>query len=111
MTVRYPFFEAATPSPCAGTAIYFDNSKQFYLIRVSTNRHYSTVSLTQTKKKNYETKQKLVEEIQGCCEKYHNIYIVETKNERNNLLKDVRDAWKHSRYITILMTKGPSHER
>lgn len=55
------------------------------------------VSLTQTKKKSYETKQKLVEEIQACCEKYRNIYVIETKNERNNLLKDVRDAWKHSR--------------
>jgi len=55
------------------------------------------VPLTVTKKKAYETKKELVTEIQGCSDKYAHIFLVEVHNERNNLIKEIRESWKHSR--------------
>lgn len=36
-------------------------------------------------------------EIQECCDKYAHIFLIEVHNERNNLLKEIRESWKHSR--------------
>jgi len=55
------------------------------------------VPLTVTKKKSYETKKDLVSSIQECCDKYAHLYLIEVHNERNNLLKEIRESWKHSR--------------
>jgi len=55
------------------------------------------VPLTVTKKKSYETKKELVSEIQECCDKYAHVFLIEVHNERNNLIKEIRESWKHSR--------------
>lgn len=60
-----------------------------------------SVPLTVTKKKSYDTKKELVSEIQDCCDKYAHIFLIEVHNERNNLLKEIRESWKHSRYETF----------
>jgi len=56
------------------------------------------VSLTQTKKKGLELKQKVVDEIRTCCDKYQRIFTFSTQNMRNSKLKDVRQEWKTSRF-------------
>jgi len=61
------------------------------------SRRDKIVALTTTKKKHYDTKKSLVSDVQDCCEKYANVFVLEVHNERNNLLKDIRESWKHSR--------------
>jgi len=56
------------------------------------------VSLTQTKKKGLELKQKVVDEIRTCCDKYARIFTFSVQNMRNSKLKDVRQEWKQSRF-------------
>ncbi|XP_060114779.1 mRNA turnover protein 4 homolog [Heteronotia binoei] len=55
------------------------------------------VSLTKTTKKGLEFKQNLIEELRKCVDTYKYIYIFSIANVRNNKLKDIRNAWKHSR--------------
>ncbi|CAL1608197.1 unnamed protein product [Knipowitschia caucasica] len=57
------------------------------------------VSLTKTAKKGLELKQKLIEELRKCTDTYTNLFIFSVENMRNNKLKDVRTAWKHSRFF------------
>jgi len=52
------------------------------------------VSLTQTKKKGLEHKQKLVTEIRSAIDDYDSVYIFSIENMRNNKLKEVREEWK-----------------
>lgn len=61
------------------------------------SRRDKIVPLTVTKKKHYDTKKDLVSEIQDCCDKYAHIFVLQVHNDRNNLLKEVRESWKHSR--------------
>ncbi|XP_075997593.1 mRNA turnover protein 4 homolog [Genypterus blacodes] len=57
------------------------------------------VSLTKTAKKGLESKQKLIEELRKCVDTYRNLFIFSVANMRNNKLKDIRTAWKHSRFF------------
>ncbi|XP_017264224.1 mRNA turnover protein 4 homolog [Kryptolebias marmoratus] len=57
------------------------------------------VSLTKTTKKGLESKQKLIEELRKCVDTYRNLFIFSVENMRNNRLKDIRTAWKHSRFF------------
>ncbi|KAK7915697.1 hypothetical protein WMY93_011458 [Mugilogobius chulae] len=57
------------------------------------------ISLTKTAKKGLELKQKLIEELRKCADTYTNLFIFSVANMRNNKLKDVRTAWKHSRFF------------
>ncbi|XP_028853899.1 mRNA turnover protein 4 homolog [Denticeps clupeoides] len=75
------------------------------------------VSLTKTAKKGLETKQKLIEELRQCVDTYRHVFIFSVENMRNNKLKDIRTAWKHSRFffgknkvMMIALGKGPSDE-
>ncbi|XP_052249212.1 mRNA turnover protein 4 homolog [Dreissena polymorpha] len=56
------------------------------------------VSLTQTRKKGLELKQKLIEDIRDNVDKYARIFTFSVHNMRNTYLKDVRQDWKHSRF-------------
>jgi len=56
------------------------------------------ISLTQTKKKGLENKQKIVEKIHECVDIYKNIFTFSVQNMRNSKLKNVRQAWLHSRF-------------
>ncbi|XP_042333963.1 mRNA turnover protein 4 homolog [Sceloporus undulatus] len=55
------------------------------------------VSLTKTSKKGLQVKQNLIEELRKCVDTYKRLFIFSVANMRNNKLKDVRNAWKHSR--------------
>lgn len=57
------------------------------------------ISLTKTAKKGLETKQKLIQELRECVDTYRNLFIFSVANMRNNKLKDIRTAWKHSRFF------------
>ncbi|XP_033015333.1 mRNA turnover protein 4 homolog [Lacerta agilis] len=55
------------------------------------------VSLTKTAKKGLEVKQNLIEELRKCVDTYKYLFLFSIANMRNNKLKDIRNAWKHSR--------------
>ncbi|XP_070615578.1 mRNA turnover protein 4 homolog [Erythrolamprus reginae] len=55
------------------------------------------VSLTKTTKKGLEAKQNLIEELRKCVDTYKCLFVFSVANMRNNKLKDIRSAWKHSR--------------
>ncbi|MCJ8744665.1 hypothetical protein PDJAM_G00121220 [Pangasius djambal] len=75
------------------------------------------VSLTKTVKKGLEAKQKLIEELRKCVDTYRYVFIFSVENMRNSKLKDIRTAWKHSRFffgknkvMMIALGKGPTDE-
>ncbi|CAG07047.1 unnamed protein product, partial [Tetraodon nigroviridis] len=57
------------------------------------------ISLTKTVKKGLEVKQKLITELRQCVDTYRNLFIFSVANMRNNKIKDIRTAWKHSRFF------------
>ncbi|XP_069466497.1 mRNA turnover protein 4 homolog [Ambystoma mexicanum] len=61
------------------------------------SRRDKKVSLTKTTKKGLEVKQTLIEELRKCVDTYKYLFVLSIENMRNNKLKDVRNAWKHSR--------------
>ncbi|XP_051768795.1 mRNA turnover protein 4 homolog [Ctenopharyngodon idella] len=75
------------------------------------------VSLTKTTKKGLESKQNLIEELRKCADIYRYVFVFSVENMRNNKLKDIRTAWKHSRFffgknkvMMIALGKGPTDE-
>lgn len=75
------------------------------------------VSLTKTAKKGLELKQNLIEELRKCVDTYKYIFIFSVANMRNNKLKDIRNAWKHSRMffgknkvMMVALGRSPSDE-
>ncbi|GAA6231989.1 mRNA turnover protein 4 homolog [Lates japonicus] len=75
------------------------------------------ISLTKTAKKGLELKQKLIEELRKCVDTYRNLFIFSVENMRNNKLKDIRTAWKHSRFffgknkvMMVALGKGETDE-
>ncbi|KAF4107032.1 mRNA turnover protein 4 homolog [Onychostoma macrolepis] len=75
------------------------------------------VSLTKTSKKGLEAKQNLIEELRKCADIYRYVFVFSVENMRNNKLKDIRTAWKHSRFffgknkvMMIALGKGPTDE-
>ncbi|XP_053307896.1 mRNA turnover protein 4 homolog [Spea bombifrons] len=75
------------------------------------------VSLTKTTKKGLQVKQTLIEELRKCVDTYKYLFVLSVENMRNNKLKDVRNAWKHSRLffgknkvMTVALGKGPCDE-
>uniref|UniRef100_A0A672K6A3 Ribosome assembly factor mrt4 n=1 Tax=Sinocyclocheilus grahami TaxID=75366 RepID=A0A672K6A3_SINGR len=62
------------------------------------------VSLTKTTKKGLEAKQNLIEELRKCADIYRYVFVFSVENMRNNKLKDIRTAWKHSRYKHTIST-------
>lgn len=61
------------------------------------NKRNKVVSLTKTKKKPRETKDKLIDEIRSCCEKFSRVYMIEIENERNVFLQEVRKQLRPGR--------------
>ncbi|XP_073426428.1 mRNA turnover protein 4 homolog [Dendrobates tinctorius] len=75
------------------------------------------VSLTKTSKKGLEVKQSLIQELRKCVDTYKYLFVLSVENMRNNKLKDVRNAWKHSRLffgknkvMTVALGKDPCDE-
>ncbi|GCB70171.1 mRNA turnover protein 4 homolog [Scyliorhinus torazame] len=63
------------------------------------SRRDKRVSLTKTTKKGLQIKQNLIEELRKCVDTYKNVFVFSIENMRNNKLKDMRSAWKHSRFF------------
>ncbi|KAG5871580.1 hypothetical protein JTB14_017503 [Gonioctena quinquepunctata] len=57
------------------------------------------ISLTKTDKKGLALKQKIVEDVRNCVEKYKSIYVFTYRNMRNEKMKEVREHWKPSRFF------------
>ncbi|KAL1930765.1 hypothetical protein VTP01DRAFT_10927 [Rhizomucor pusillus] len=57
------------------------------------------VNLTNTEKKGREGKEKLIEEIRSCCDKYEYIWVFSVKDMRNTFLKEIRNDFKSSRFF------------
>lgn len=57
------------------------------------------ISLTKTDKKGLALKQKIVEDVRNCVEKYKSIYLFTFENMRNEKMKEVREEWKPSRFF------------
>ncbi|XP_059144649.1 mRNA turnover protein 4 homolog [Physella acuta] len=57
------------------------------------------VSLTQTRKKGLELKQKLIERIRETADQYARIFTFSVHNMRNVQLKEIRQQWNHSRFF------------
>lgn len=57
------------------------------------------ISLTQTRRKGLELKQKVIEEIRECVDQYARIFTFSVENMRNSKLKGLRNEWKHSRFF------------
>lgn len=75
------------------------------------------VSLTKTDKKGLALKQKIVEDVRNCVEKYKSIYVFTYKNMRNEKMQDIRQEWKPSRFffgknkvISIGLGRTPEEE-
>lgn len=58
-----------------------------------------SVSLTKTDKKGLALKQKIVDDVRGCVEKFKSVYVFTVKNMRNVNMKEVREQWKPSRFF------------
>lgn len=57
------------------------------------------ISLTKTDRKGLSNKQQIIEDIRECRQKYDNIFLFSVQNMRNSKLKDIRTAWKNSRFF------------
>ncbi|KAL4832133.1 hypothetical protein H8958_020080 [Nasalis larvatus] len=75
------------------------------------------VSLTKAAKKGLELKQNLIEELRKCVDTYKYLFIFSVANMRNSKLKDIRNAWKHSRMffgknkvMMVALGRSPSDE-
>lgn len=76
-----------------------------------------SVSLTKTDKKGLALKQKIVDDVRGCVEKFNSIYVFTVKNMRNVNMKEVREQWKPSKFffgknkvISIAFGRKPEEE-
>ncbi|GCC32704.1 mRNA turnover protein 4 homolog [Chiloscyllium punctatum] len=81
------------------------------------SRRDKRVSLTKTTKKGLQVKQNLIEELRKCVDTYKNLFVFSIENMRNNKLKDMRSAWKHSRFffgknkvMMVALGKEPADE-
>jgi mRNA turnover protein 4 len=63
------------------------------------SRRNKVIALTKVKKRPKEVKDKLIDEIRECCEKYSRMYLLSMENERNNFLQVVRQKLRPGRLI------------
>ena len=76
-----------------------DKKSEYFRLIVAPFFNLIVVSLTKTDKKGLALKQKIVEDVRNCVEKYSSIYVFTFSNMRNELMKDVREQWKPSRFF------------
>ena len=56
-------------------------------------------SLTVPKKKGFDLKSKLLQDVRSCVDKYEYVYAFSVRDMRNSKLKDVRTLWQGSRFF------------
>lgn len=61
------------------------------------------VALTQTNKKGKEAKAKLIDEVREQADQHKFLWVFEVEHMRNNLLQEVRKAWKGSRCVPLAL--------
>ncbi|SCV72864.1 BQ2448_4401 [Microbotryum intermedium] len=61
------------------------------------SKRNTTIALTQTNKKDKAHKGQLIQTIRDCCEGFQYVWVFDVEHMRNNLLQEVRVAWKGSR--------------
>lgn len=59
------------------------------------------VALTQTDKKDKKHKGELIDSIKQHCEDFTFIWVFDVEHMRNNILQEVRTAWKGSRLVEV----------
>jgi len=79
------------------------------------SKREKVITLSKTKKRGSVRKEQLVQTIRECVDKYSDVYVFETKNMRNNQLKDVRTQWVGSRFVfgkntLMILALGRSEE-
>lgn len=57
------------------------------------------VSLTKTDKKGLALKQRIVDDVRSCVEKYNSVYVFTCDDMRNEKMKEIREEWKPSRFF------------
>lgn len=75
------------------------------------------VTLSKTKAKGYAGKEKIVDEVRACVERYSSVYVYTADNMRNAPLKGVRADWADSRFffgrakqIAVALGRTPESE-
>ncbi|KAJ1970406.1 mRNA turnover and ribosome assembly protein, partial [Dimargaris verticillata] len=63
------------------------------------SKRVKLISLTKTEAKGRESKTELISQIQQCLDDYAYVYVFAVNNMRNAYLKEVRHAWKTSRFF------------
>lgn len=56
-----------------------------------------TVSLTKTKRKGLDLKQRIIEDVKKSVEEYGRVFLISVQNTRNTKLLDLRAEWKDSK--------------
>lgn len=69
------------------------------------------VALTQTSKKGKEAKAKLIDEVREQAEQFSYLWVFEVEHMRNNLLQEVRTAWKGSKCVYLPSCSTPNSPR
>ncbi|GAV03548.1 hypothetical protein RvY_13951 [Ramazzottius varieornatus] len=76
------------------------------------------VRLTKTKSKGLEGKGIIISKLKKAIEDHKYVYVFEVENPRNNLMKDVREEWKHSQFfmgknniLQLALGKTPEEEQ
>lgn len=67
------------------------------------SKRNKVISLTKVKKKTRDAKDKHIDSIRSCCEKYSRCFLVSIENERNTFMQEVR---KRLRPSTIVCAKN-----
>ena len=65
------------------------------------SKRNTVVALTQTDKKDKAHKGELITTIRQHAEEFEFLWVFEVEHMRNNLLQEVRTAWKGSRWVVI----------
>jgi len=63
------------------------------------SRRNKVISLTKVKKKPREEKDKLIDEIRLCCEKYPRVFLISMENERTTFMQTVRAKLRPGKII------------
>lgn len=61
------------------------------------NHKFILVYLTKTGKKGLKLKQKIIEDVRNCVDKFQNVFVFKYRDIRSNHIKDIREAWENSR--------------
>ncbi|KAF5279359.1 hypothetical protein FQA39_LY05469 [Lamprigera yunnana] len=57
------------------------------------------ISLTKTNKKGLVLKQKIVEDVRNCVEKFNSVYVFTYQNMRTDKMQNIRQEWRPSRFF------------